>query len=607
MKTAMAVTRDGDSLPGQIARLWKSLPKKRRTQFCLLTFIMVLTSLAEVFSIGAVLPFLGVLIDPQVVFNQRHAQPIIALLGIRSPQELLLPLTVIFAAAALIAGAMRLLLLYLSTRLSFAAGADLSIETYRRTLHQPYSVHVARNSSEIISGITGKTSTVIYAVLMPLVNLIGSLFLLCVIMVALVAVDPRVAFSALTGFGLIYALVIGLTRRQLAVNGVHIAKASEHVLKALQEGLGGIRDVLLDGSQPTYCKVYQDADLILRRAQGNNVFIGSSPRFGTEALGMVLIAGLAYFLAKDSSALAGAIPVLGVLALGAQRLLPVLQQCYAAWASIKGNQSSLEDTLSLLEQTAPEQFGQVVPPPLEFVRQFELKGVSFRYQDDSALVLKGVDLQIGKGERVGIMGTTGSGKSTLLDIVMGLLWPCNGQLIIDGQVMSNTMLRSWQKRIAHVPQSIYLADTSIAENIAFGCPRNEIDMARVKDAAQQAQIADMVESMPQKYGTFVGERGVRLSGGQRQRIGIARALYKNADVIIFDEATSALDNETEHAVMEAIGGLSTNLTILMIAHRLSTLQNCDRIVELENGRISRSGSYQQMVLASVVSSIETAT
>lgn len=590
-------SRSPSPLMPLVARLWRALPGRRKSQFVLLTFVMILASFAEVFSIGAVLPFLGMLVDPQRVFIHPYAQPLVSFLGISSPQGLLLPLTVAFAVAALLAGTMRLLLLFLTTRLSFAAGADLSMETYRRTLHQPYAVHVARNSSQIISGITAKTSTVIYSVLMPLVGMIGAVVVLGMIMGTLLFIDLRVALGSFAGFGLIYAVVIGATRRKLAQNSTDISRESGKVLKALQEGLGGIRDVLLDGAQETYCRIYQEADLKLRRAQGNNVFIGGSPRFGTEALGMVLIAGLAYYLAKDASSLSGAIPVLGALALGAQRMLPVLQQCYLSWASIKGSQASLEDTLALLEQPAPSAVAVHESAPLAFRTSLELRDVSFRYQPESSLVLERFNLTVRRGERIGIMGTTGSGKSTLLDIVMGLLRPGDGHLVVDGVEVDEASLRAWQQHIAHVPQAIYLADTSILENVAFGVPKAQIDVDRVKQAIRQAQLTEMVEALPNQYETFVGERGVRLSGGQRQRIGIARALYKRADVIVFDEATSALDNETETAVMEAIGSLSQDLTILLIAHRLSTLQNCDRIIELKNGQVSRMGSYQELISA----------
>ena len=555
---------------------------------------MMLTSFAEILSIGTVLPFLGVLTAPEGFFAHAAAQPIIQLLGLTEPAQLLLPLTIVFGAAALLAGGMRLLLLWASTQLSYGTGADLSISIYRRTLYQPYSVHCSRNSSEIINGILNKTSGVISIITM-LLTLVSSAAMLITILIALLAVEPVIALAAFGGFGLIYVVIIRMTRKQLFNNSEHIARESTHVIKSLQEGLGGIRDVLINGNQATYCQIYRNADQPLRRAQGNNAFISASPRYGMEALGMLLISVLAYTLAQQANGIAKAIPILGALALGAQRLLPVLQQAYAAWSGIQGGQSSLHDTLELLDQPLPEHADQPAAQALPFFHNISLKQLGFRYGLQAPYVLKHFDLTIAKGSRVGFIGTTGSGKSTLLDIVMGLLQPTDGTMEVDGKAVTPANNSAWQAHIAHVPQAIFLTDSSIEENIAFGIPKDQIDHYRVRQAAQQAQIANSIETWPKKYQTFVGERGIRLSGGQRQRIGIARALYKKADVIIFDEATSALDNETEQAVMQAIESLSSDLTLLTIAHRLTTLKNCTQVVELGAGGIKRIGTYQEIV------------
>ncbi|NTW68467.1 MAG: ABC transporter ATP-binding protein [Chlorobiaceae bacterium] len=561
----------------------------------MLFVLMLLSSFSEILSIGSLLPFLGVLTAPQQVFQHDAAQPIIHALGLTTPSQLLLPLTIVFGSASLIAGVMRLLLLWASTRLSFATGADLSISIYRRTLYQPYAVHCLRNSSEVINGISGKANLVIYSIIMPVLVLISSTVMLLAILIAVLAIDPVIALLTFGGFGLIYAVIIRLTRKQLLIDSQRIARESSNVIKSLQEGLGGIRDVLLDGSQSTYCQIYSNADLPLRRAQGNNQFIIHSPRYAMEALGMMLIAVLAYSLAEQVNGIARAIPILGTLALGAQRLLPVLQQAYGAWTSIRGSQASLQDILELLDQPLPDHADQRAPEPLPFSNSISLNQLGFRYSPQTPYVLKKLNLTIAKGSRVGFIGTTGSGKSTLLDIVMGLLEPTNGTLEIDGQPVTPANTSAWQAHIAHVPQSIFLSDSTIEENIAFGVTKENIDHDRVREAAQKAQIAESIESWPKQYQTFVGERGIRLSGGQRQRIGIARALYKKADVIIFDEATSALDNETEQAVMQAIEGLSNELTLLIIAHRITTLKNCTQIVAMGESCIKRIGSYTDIL------------
>ncbi len=560
---------------------------------------MLFASFAEVLSIGAVLPFLGALTAPDRVFSHPVTQPIIQALELTAPEQLLLPLTLTFGVAALFSGVVRLMLLWVSTRLSFAVGADLGISIYRRTLYQPYSVHIGRNSSVVISGIAGKANGVIYNTVVPILTIISASVMLITILVTLVVIEPSVALLVVGGFGVIYFFIIRTTRAKLKTDSKCIARESVQVIKALQEGLGGIRDVLIDGSQSTYCQIYRNADLPLRRAQGNSVFISASPRYAVEALGMLLIIALAYSLAKQADGIAKVIPILGAVALGAQRMLPVLQQAYSAWSSIQSGQASLRDTLELLEQPLPSHADQGNARPLAFARSISLKQLWFRYTPQSPCVLQDVSFAITKGSRVGFIGTTGSGKSTLLDIVMGLLQPTDGTLEVDDCVITSVNNRSWQTHIAHVPQAIFLADTTIEENIAFGVPKDQIDHNRVCQAAKQAQIAETIESWPERYQTFVGERGIRLSGGQRQRIGIARALYKQADVIIFDEATSALDSDTEQAVMHAIESLSQDLTLLIIAHRLTTLKSCSQIIELEDGKIKRIGSYQDIVKISI--------
>jgi ATP-binding cassette subfamily B protein len=555
---------------------------------------MLFVAFAEILSIGAVLPFLGVLTAPEWVFSSAFAKPFVQALGISAPAQLLLPLTIAFGLAALGAGAMRLLLLWASTRFSFAVGADLSMSIYRRTLYQPYAVHCARNSSEVVSGISSKANGTI-SIINALLTLIGSMVILIAILIALLSVNPFIALTAFGGFGLIYIAIIGVTRKKLLKNSQQIALESTQVIKSLQEGLGGIRDVLMEGSQAVYCNIYRSSDLPLRRSQGSNLFIAASPRYAMEALGMLLISGLAYMLVQQNKGIDLAIPVLGTLALGAQRLLPILQQAYAAWIAILGGQASLQDTLELLNQPLPEHADQTCVPVVAFNRSIALKKIKFRYTSQSPFVLKNIDLTIPKGSCIGFIGSTGGGKSTLLDIIMGLLQPTDGVLKVDDQVITSVNNRGWQSHIAHVPQTIFLADGTIEQNIAFGIPGDRIDHRRVREASQQAQIADTIESWPKQYKTFVGERGVRLSGGQRQRIGIARALYKEADVIIFDEATSALDSETEEAVMRGIERLSKKLTILIIAHRLTTLKNCTQIIELRDGVIKRSGSYQSII------------
>lgn len=577
-----------------LRRLWSHISNRRRIQFWILLFLMVTSSFVEILNIGAVIPFLGVLVEPEKIYNIKQLRPIIEFLDIKSPGELLLPVIIVFGALIVLTNMMRLVVIWGSTRLSSSVGADLSISVYRRTLYQPYLVHVSRSSSEVISVVLGKVNLAVLTITMML-NLIGAFIMLSAILITIIIIDPIVALIAFGGFGSIYFLIISLVRSKLSRSSENIAIESTNVLKTLQEGLGGIRDVLLDGSQEVYSSIFHKADIRARRAQGNIEIIGFCPRYGVETMALLLILGLAYFLASRPSGISSAIPLLGILALGAQRMLPVLQLAYGSWSGIRGNRASLQDTLDMLDQPLPAQIHFETAQPIVFNSEIKLEDIGFKYAKDSNLVLKNINLVIPKGARVGFIGRTGSGKSTLLDLIMGLLQPSEGTIEIDRVLLCPSNNRSWQSQIAHVPQMIYLSDSSIEQNIAFGVPEGEIDSVWVKDCAARAQIADIIEEWPLKYKTHVGERGIRLSGGQRQRIGLARALYKKANIIVLDEATSALDNETESAVIEAINNMDVSLTILMIAHRLTTLRGCSKIIQLENGHIVNQGTYDEIV------------
>ena len=583
------------SISSLIVRLWGHLNLRRRLQLGALLALMIIVSFAEAISIGTVIPFLGILTSPDWLFNHPIAQPFITKLGFTEPKELLKPLTILFACAAVVSGGLRLLLHWAQTRLGYAIGADFSISIYRRTLYQPYAVHLSRNSSEVITGVTTKADGVVYQTLLPLFTIFSSAMMLFTTLIALLAAQPVVAAISIASFGGIYALAVTLTKSRLSRDSKLINREQTLIVKALQEALGGIRDVLIDGTQQIYCRIYENADRRLRTAQANVGIVAVSPRFIVEAVGIALIAAMAYALASRPQGLGSTIPIMGMLALGAQRMLPVLQQAYSNWTVMRSGQAALVGVLELMGQSLPHYAGEPSPRPMPFRREIALDKLGFHYSPTQPWVLQDLNLRISKGSRVGFIGTTGSGKSTLLDIMMGLLVPSEGRLQVDDVSVTSANSRAWQMHIAHVPQSIYLADTTVAENIAFGVPTAQIDNGRIQRAAQRAQIADSIESWEHGYETLVGERGVRLSGGQRQRIGIARALYKEVDVIVFDEATSALDNATERAVMEAISSLSGDLTILMVAHRLSTLRDCTQVVELQDGLIRRIGTYDEIV------------
>jgi ATP-binding cassette, subfamily B, bacterial PglK len=577
-----------------IKKLWQHLAKRRRKQFLLLGILMIAASIMEVVSIGAVVPFLGILTSPEQIYQHNLTQPLIQILEITEPSQLLLPLTIIFVMAIVIAAMVRLLLLYVSTRLSYATGADLSIDIYRHTLYQDYLTHTSRNSSEIINSIIIKTNTVIGQILVPLLSLISSIVIMLGIISIVFIINAQVALITFFTFTLLYSIITFFTKKALQKNSQLIADQSTQMVKSLQEGLGGIRDVLIDNTQEYYCKLYQNADLSLRRASGDNIFIGSSPRYLMEAIGMILIAILAYTLTLQEGGVSAAIPILGALAVGAQKLLPALQQIYSSYSAIKGAKNSFIDVLNLLNQTAPNNTSDGITKKIPFKQEITLNNLSFRYSKETPWILKGVNLNFKKGETIGFIGVTGSGKSTLLDILMGLLPPTLGELLIDGVTITQENRKVWQAHVSHVPQSVYLADSTIQENIAFGVELGQIKDHKVIKAAKKAQLEEMINNLKNKYKAIVGERGTQLSGGQRQRIGIARALYKGSDVLIFDEATSALDNQTEKKIMQQIAQLKGDQTIFIVAHRLTTLRQCDRIIRINADYTIEQVSYDEL-------------
>lgn len=564
-----------------LKRLWKFISNHRRYQYGFLIFLMIAVSFAEVVSIGAVIPFLGVLAEPDFVFQHRLMQPILQLANIQSSSDLILPLTLFFMFAILVTGFMRISLTWLLTRISFATGADLGANIYKKTLYQPYSSHVLSNSSEVINGIVRKTDFIIQGIILSITTLISAAFFLVIILTALILIYPEMAISVFLGFGIIYSIIIFFTRKRLLSNGSEVADKTSVVMKTLQESMGGIKDVIIDGTQETFYNNFRKADVTLRRAQANTTIIVSTPKYGIEALGMILISGIALFFSAKQEGLVVVIPILGALALGAQRLLPILQQGYAAWSSIRGGQASLADILVFLEK-APQLLEGRAVSDITFDKEIVIKDLNFRYSTDSNFILENINISIPKGSTVGFIGPTGTGKTTLLDIMLGLLDPSSGEIKIDNITLDKNNIRAWQDNISHVPQSIFLSDSSITENIAFGIPLNEIDHDRIQEAAEKSCITSFINNLPDKFNTIVGERGVRLSGGQKQRIGIARALYKKTKLIVFDEATSSLDSETEAEVMGEITNLDHDITLLIIAHRVSTLKNCDFIVKLSS-------------------------
>lgn len=581
-----------ESLNTLVRRLWGRLTPKRRTQIVIAMGLSTATSALEIVSIGSILPLLSALINPGQLGNFTGIGSVLNALDVQSDGEILALTTALFCSLAVLAGAARFALTVLLARLSYAIGSDFSLEIYMRAIRRPFIDHLRSNSSDIISAVSIKSEIVVRQFLFPMLTIASAGMLSVAIVALLFVASPMVTVASSLSFGLLYFAVHLLTRSRLRRSSATVDQETNRIVKKVQEGLGSVRDITLDGSHRLYRREFIASDGPLREARSDIQIISQVPRYVIEAGGLVFFGVLAYALASRG-VLSDSLPSLGVLALGLQRLLPTMQQVYAAWACIQGAGQATASTLELLE--IPLQVEDGNAPPMAFDHSIELDGLRFSYGDDSRPVLNGVGFRITKGSRVGIIGKTGSGKSTLLDITMGLLEPTSGVVRVDGVPIDFSRPSGWHRLVAHVPQSIFIADASIGENIALGVDRPLIDMDRVRWCADKAQLGDLIDQLPNGYDTVVGERGAWLSGGQRQRIGIARALYRSTAVLVLDEATSALDESTERAVMQSIEGLGNDMTIIMVAHKMTSLRSCSQIIELRDGMISRIGSFEEFI------------
>lgn len=574
----------GKSLYEKLHEIRLVISRKRKIQLGISLVAILSNAIIEIVALMTLVPFLSVLSSPHAFVQSSTARRLAPIFGVIDASQAISIVCGTFAGVTIMSAAIRTFTIMVTSKFTLSFGTDLSRVVFERTLHQPYHLHAKQNSAAVMANVTQNVGAFVNGIVNPTMQLLTSTLTVVCIITTLFLINWWVALTSSIVFGGAYFALISLNRVRNLRNGKVIVGAQDNIVKALQEGLGAIRDVIIDGNQNFYVKVYATADYRLQQAHTDNFIRSSSPKFILEAVGMFMICIVALLLSTGDSKLIGAVPVLGALAMGAQRLLPAMQIAFASYSSIMSNLYGLDRIVDVLSSE------QAPKPPANIVAcgiadQVVVENVEFRYSADAVLVLRDVSFNFHRGERIGVIGATGSGKSTTMDLLLGLLQPTSGQILIDGEPLVGDKVFAWQKSLSHVPQVIYLADASIAENIAFGLPKDKIDMVQVRRAARLAQIAEHIESLESAYDTFVGERGIRLSGGQRQRIGIARALYKNATVLVFDEATSALDDETESELMKAIDGLSKDLTIIMIAHRLSTVRRCDKILKLHKGKV----------------------
>ena len=566
--------------------LWLFLRHKRKKQLLLLLITIFLSGFAEIISLGSFIPFLGALINSESLNKYPIFINLTKFLGIKSDNYVILLFAIIFAIAALIATLTRLINIWYTEKIVAAIGSDFSCDAYKKSLFQPYDIHIQRNSSEIIKTITLQVDTTI-TVINQTLRMITSAVIFLSILFFLIYTDWQIACVSVISFTSVYGLIIKFSKKILVSNSKKIDISRFKQVKLIQEGFGSIRDVIINRKQIEYLDSYKSVDLPLRNRLAQNRLISNSPRFLIEGISLIFISFLSFFLIEDRGSSSQVIPIIGAIALAAQRMLPALQQIFRSWASIKANSADLEAVFKLLGQKISSKQIYNKVEPFNFSNDVKFKNVYYKYKNGTKYVLRDINLKISKGEMIGIIGETGSGKSSFVDLLMGLLKPSKGNIYIDGQKLNNNfdLLQKWYATISHVPQDLYLNDTSIADNIAFGVRKKDVNYDQIYDVSARAQILDFILSLPNGFDTVIGEKGVNLSGGQRQRISIARSLYKKSSIVIFDEATSALDNKTEALIMKSIENLSKDITIILVAHRISSLKNCSKIFEFDKGKL----------------------
>ena len=576
-----------------LGQLYGHLSPELRREFFAVLVLMLIGGLAELGTIGSVVPFLAFLSN-SVPAHVPRLSALFTILGKVIGAGGITAAAIVFAGFAIIAGIVRIDLTWRTQKFVYGVGHYLSLESLRKILCQPYSFHAQRELGALLST-TVRVEILVFDLILPAMQTLIAAFIACFLIAGLVYIDPETTLLTAAAFAGIYLLVSLVARKTLAANSTIAETGYNDRYKIVNESLAGIRDVIIDNSRSVHLEQFDRANGRLAHARAVTGFIAASPRYMIETLGTVMIAAIAVLVSRREGGIAMAVPFLGALALGAQRLLPLVQTVYNGWSLSVGNRSIIHELTELLR--LPDREDAEPPPPLPFRSEVSFNSVSFSYPSrPKSPAVHDLSFAIPAGSMVAISGKTGAGKSTIADLLMALLEPTDGEIRVDGTPLSEENASAWQRNIAHVPQSIFLADTTVARNIALGVPNDPADPARIEEAARKAQLHTFLRSLPDGYETIVGERGIRLSGGQRQRLGLARAIYKATPVLVLDEATSALDDATEAAVIDALRELRANgRTIVVIAHRRSTIAHCDFVINLDEGRVSTIGSLDNVV------------
>jgi len=573
---------------GDMMTIYRHLSPATRRRFGAVCMLMPATAAAEMLMVAAIVPFLAIIGEAGSQGGLLGGMP--AWLGRILPLGGLAAAAMLFIIAALVAAALRLSLSWTSLRFSAEMGHELTMAIQRRLLHQPYLFHVSTHSSRLLASLEKVDELALYVSLNAIQGLSAVIIALAVV-AALMLVDLLSAVSAVLLIAGLYGAAILSVRRKFRTHSAFLVTARDRRMKIVQENIGGIRDIIIDRSQEAHLTMLDEVDRRFLRTLAELGFLSAAPRYLVEGIGLGIVAIAALFIAGRPGGLPAALPVLGALALGAQRLFPLANQIYGGWVAYATSKPILKECAALLN--LPISKGAAEPASLPFNRSIAFELVSFRYPGQARPALHRISFAIPHQSRVAIVGKSGSGKSTLVDLLMGLIEPSEGQIWIDGALLSGGSLAQWRQSVAHVPQAPFLADTSIANNIALG--GRALDMARIKQAAKAAHLHGFIRTLPDGYDSMVGERGVKLSGGQRQRLALARAIYREAPLMVLDEATSALDEDTEAAILASLDELhAEGRTIVIIAHRLSTIQRCDQIFMLDDGELVQSGSFAEL-------------
>jgi len=581
-----------------LKKLLALLTPPERKRAGMLMGMVLFVAFLDMLGVASILPFMAVLANPELVQTNAVLNTALTIsrhIGIHNSEQFLFALGVLVFVLFVISLSLKALTTYAQTRFALMREYSIGKRLVQGYLHQPYSWFLNRHGADLGKNILSEVGTVILNGMIPLMTLMAQSTVALALLILLIIVDPLLALSVGLVLGLAYASIFAVMRGWLKILGQARIDANKERFTAVSEAFGAAKEVKVGGLEHAYIQRFAKPAEIYAKGQATAQIIAQLPRFALEAIafgGMLLV--ILYLMAKSGS-FTSALPIIALYAFAGYRLMPALQQVYQAFTKLRFAGPALDalhqDLISL--QAANVQHGQLRPLPL--TQAITLNHLSYRYPNTSQPALKGIDLSIKANSTVGFVGATGSGKTTTVDVILGLLEPEEGSLNIDGHPITSANRRRWQSAIGYVPQHIYLADATVAANIAFGVSTEDLDLKAVERAAKIANLHEfVVNDLPQSYATTVGERGVRLSGGQRQRIGIARALYHKPQVLILDEATSALDNLTEQAVMEAVNNLGQDITIILIAHRLSTVRQCDQIYLLDRGEVHASGTFEEL-------------